>query len=142
MLKVSPMATHCVAMAGAYMVMSSHSCPRQPFQHKTKSARRYVEPAWLEPDPVRVGHPTTVIFQIQICDEMLTASSVSVEAIRDTVEGDDRHVFSLLSLSRQAQLNFLRSSIIPLSEKDRTRRQELYTVQVGRKPLCRRVTRR
>src|SRR5262245_27878063 len=110
MLKVSPMATHCVAMNGAYMVMSSDSCPRQPFQYETESAQRYGEPAWLQPDPVRVGHTTTVIFQIQIRDDMLTASSVRVEAIRNTVEGDDLHLFSLLCLSRRSQLNFLRSS--------------------------------
>src|SRR5262245_23022079 len=110
MLKVSPMATHCVAMNGAYMVMRSHSCPRQPFQYEPESASRYGDPAGLERGSVRVWQSTTVIFQIQICDEMLTASSVRVEAIRNTVEGDDRHLFSLLCLSRRAQLNFLRSS--------------------------------
>src|SRR5262245_16300435 len=104
MFKVSPMATHRVAMNGAYMVMSSHHGPGQPFQYNTESARSHVEPAWLEPDPVRVGYPTTVIFQIHICDEMLTASSVRVEAVSDTVKGDDGHVSSSLSLSRRAQL--------------------------------------
>src|SRR5262249_53258113 len=85
-------------------IMSSNHGPGEAFQHKTESARRHVEPAWLEPDPVGVGHPQTVVFQVRIRNEVLTAPSVRFETVGDAVEGDDRHVSSLLLLSKLVAL--------------------------------------
>src|SRR5262252_2079026 len=100
MFEVSPVATHRVTMNGADMIMSSHHGPGQPFQYGTESSGRHVEPAWLEPDPLRVWHPPKVICQIRICNEVLTTSSVRLQAVGDAGEGDDRHMSSLLSRSK------------------------------------------
>src|SRR5438874_6099715 len=92
MLKVSPMTTHRIAMNGANMVVSSHHRAGKAFQHDAESSRCDVEGAWLEPDTIRVRNPETVVFQVDVGNEVFAAPSIRIEAVGEIAEGCDRHM--------------------------------------------------
>src|SRR5437763_444059 len=92
MLQVSPVTTHRIAMNGANMVVSSHHRTREAFQNDAESSRCDVKEAGLEPDTIRVRHPETVIFQIDVGDEVFAAPSIRIETVGKTVESTDRHM--------------------------------------------------
>src|SRR6266567_84769 len=91
MLQVSPMTTHRIAMNGANMVVSSHHRTGQTFQNDAESSRRDVKGAGLEPDTIRIRNPETVIFQVDVSDEVFAASSIRIETVAEIAEGSYRH---------------------------------------------------
>src|SRR6266480_1000798 len=96
MLKVSPVTTHRIAMNGANVVMSSHYRARETFQNDAESSRCDVKGARLEPDTIRVRHPETLIFQVEVSNEVFPAPSIGIEAVGEIAEGSDRHMSPLL----------------------------------------------
>src|SRR6266446_9258494 len=94
MLQVSPVTTHRIAMNGANMVVSSHHRAGKTFQNDAESSRCDVKGAGLEPDAIRVRHPETLIFQVNVSNEVFAASSIRIEAVGVTVEGGDWHMCS------------------------------------------------
>src|SRR6266403_1631452 len=84
MLKISPVTAHGVAMNCANVVVSSHHRPRKTFQNDGESSRCDVKAAGLEPDTIRVRHPKTLIFQIDVRNEVFAASSTRLEAVSET----------------------------------------------------------
>src|SRR5947207_2796892 len=106
MLKVSPVTAHRIAINGANMVVSSHHGAGETFQNDAESSRCDVEGARLEPDTIRVRNPKTIIFQIDVRNEVFAAPSIRIETVGEITEGGDRHmspfVCQLLWLSRPA----------------------------------------
>src|SRR5436309_474191 len=96
MLKVSPVTTHRIAMHGANVVVSSHHRAWEAFQNKAESSRCDVEGAGLEPDAIRIRHPETLIFQIDVRNEVFAAPSTRLEAVGETAKGGDRHMFPFI----------------------------------------------
>src|SRR5712691_9914664 len=94
MLQVSPMTTHRIAMNCANMVVSSHHRTGEAFQNDAESSRCDVKGARLEPDTIRVRNPETLIFQVDVSNEVFAAPSIRFEAVGETTEGSDRHMFS------------------------------------------------
>src|SRR5713101_9274157 len=97
MLQVSPMTTHRIAMNVADMVVSSHHRAGKTFQNDAESSRCDVKGAGLEPDTIRVRNPETVIFQVDVGNEVFAAPSIRIEAVGETVEGSGRHILLLVS---------------------------------------------
>src|SRR5438045_229470 len=93
MLEVSPVTAHRIAMNGANVVVSSHHRTGEPFQNDAESSRCDVKGAWLKPDTIRVRHPETLIFQVEVGNEVFAAPSIRIDAVGETVEGGDRHIF-------------------------------------------------
>src|SRR5438046_439590 len=91
MLKVSPITTHRIAMNGANMVVSSHHRAGETFQDDTESSRCDVKGAGLEPDTIRIRNPETVIFQVDVGNEVFAAPSIRLEAVGEIAEGSDWH---------------------------------------------------
>jgi hypothetical protein len=78
------------------VIMGPQHGARKTFQNYAESAGRNIEAAGLEPDTIRVGDPKTVIFQVKVSDEVFAASSIRIEAVRETIESSDGHL-SLLN---------------------------------------------
>src|SRR5438067_10665228 len=91
MLEISPVTTHRIAMHGANMVVSSHHGAGETFQNDAESSRRDIKATRLEPDTIRVGNPETLIFQVNVSDEVFAAPSSRLEAVGETAKGTDRH---------------------------------------------------
>src|SRR5207249_6523478 len=91
MLQVSPVTTHRIAMNGANMVVSSDHRAGETFQNDAESSRCDVKGAGLEPDTIRVRNPETVIFQVDVSNEVFAAPSIRIEAVGEIAEGSDRH---------------------------------------------------
>src|SRR6266496_745521 len=91
MLQISPVTTHRIAMNGANMVVSSHHRAGETFQNDAESSRCDVKGAGLEPDTIRVRNPETLIFQVDVSNEMFAAPSIRIEAVGEIAEGGDRH---------------------------------------------------
>src|SRR5437762_12367595 len=89
-LQVSPVTAHRIAMDGANVVVSSDDSARETFQNDAESPRCDVEGAGLEPDTVRIRNPETVIFRVDVGNEVFAAPSIRIEAIGETAEGSDR----------------------------------------------------
>src|SRR5438132_9833286 len=94
MLQVSPVTTHRIAMNGANMIVSSHHRAGEAFQNDAESPRCDVKGTGLEPDTIRVRHPETLLFQVDVSNEVFAAPSIRIETVGETVEGSDRHMFS------------------------------------------------
>jgi hypothetical protein len=94
MLEVPLMATHRIAMNGTNVIMSSDGSAGETFQNDAESSRCDVKGAGLEPDTIRVRNPETVIFQVDVSNEVFAAPSIRIEAVSETVEGSDRDMFS------------------------------------------------
>src|SRR5438309_2156252 len=94
MLQVSPVTPHRVAMNGANVVMSSHHSAGETFQNDAESSRCDVKGAGLEPDTIRVRHPETLVFQVDVSNEVFATSSIRIEAVGKIAERSDRHMFS------------------------------------------------
>src|SRR5437867_3539526 len=92
MLQVSPVTTHGIDMDGANMIVSSHHGAGETFQNDAESSRCDIKAAGLEPDAIRVRNPETIIFQVDVSNEMFAAPSIRIEAVGETVEGSDRHM--------------------------------------------------
>src|SRR5207245_2611173 len=90
-LEVPPMATHRITTHSANVVVSAQHGPGQTFQNNAKSAGRDVEMAGLEPDPIGIRHPATLVRYVDARNEVLAASATRIEAISKTVESSDRH---------------------------------------------------
>src|SRR6202022_396520 len=98
-LQVSPVTTHRITMNVADVVVRSHHRAGETFQNNAESAGCDVEAARLEPDPIRIRNPETIIFQIRVGNEVFSAPSIRIEAVGETVEGSDRHMSAFLWLS-------------------------------------------
>src|SRR5438309_4858643 len=99
MLQVSPVTTHRIAMNGTNMVVSSDHRAGKAFQNDAESSRCDVKGAGLEPDTIRIRNPETLIFQVDVSNEVFAAPSIRIEAVGETVEGSDRHMSPLLCIS-------------------------------------------
>src|SRR5436190_16444197 len=96
MLKVSPVTTQRIAMNSANVVMGSHHRTGETFQNDAESSGCDVKAAGLEPDTIRIRHPETVVFQVDVGNEVFAAPSIRIETIGETVEGSDRHMFPFI----------------------------------------------
>jgi hypothetical protein len=83
-------------MNGANVVVSSYHGARETFQNDAESSRCNIKAAGLEPDAIRVRHPETLIFEVDVSNEVFAAPSIRIEAVGETVEGSDRHMSSFL----------------------------------------------
>src|SRR6266496_1289521 len=95
MLQISPVTTHRVAMNGANAVVSSHHGAGETFQNDAESSRCDVKGARLEPDTIRVRNPETLIFQVEVGNEVFAAPSIRIETVGEIAEGSDRHMSPL-----------------------------------------------
>ena len=86
-------------MNGPNMVVRSHHGTGEAFQNYAESSRCDVEAAGLEPDTIRIRNPETVIFQIDVGDEVFAAPLIRIETVSETVEGGDRHMSPFLCVS-------------------------------------------
>src|SRR4029450_12225587 len=100
-LKVSPVTTHRITMNGADVVVSSHHGAGKTFQNDAKSSRCDVEAAGLEPDTIRIRHPETVIFQIDVGNEMFPTPSIRIEAGGEITASSERHTRSFAPQPRR-----------------------------------------
>src|SRR5438067_633844 len=91
MLQVSPVTTHRIAMNGANVIVSSNHRAGETFQNDAESSGCDIKGAGLEPDTVRIRNPETVIFQVDVSNEVFAASSIRIEAVGEIAEGGDRH---------------------------------------------------
>jgi hypothetical protein len=82
---------HRIAMNGAHVVVSSDHRTGETFQNDAESSGCDVEAAGLEPDTIRVRHPETLIFQVDVSNEVFATSSIRIEAVGKIAEGSDRH---------------------------------------------------
>src|SRR5437879_2498881 len=94
MLQVSPVTAHRIAVNGANVIMSSDHRPGETFQNDAESSRRDVKGVGLEPDTIRVRNPETIIFQVDVSNEVFAAPLIRIEAVVETAEGSDRHMSS------------------------------------------------
>jgi hypothetical protein len=78
------------------MVVSAQHGAGETLQHNAESPGRDVEVAGLNPDTIRIGNPVTTVFQVDVGNEVLAASSTRIEAIGKTVEGSDRQMCLLM----------------------------------------------
>src|SRR5437773_6707048 len=92
MLKVSPVTTHRIAMNRANVVVGSHHCSGETFQNDAESSRCNIKATGLEPDTIRVRHPKTLIFQIDVRNEVFAAPLTRLEAVGETAKSIDRHM--------------------------------------------------
>src|SRR5207253_10365226 len=90
-LQVSPMTAHRIPMNGANVIVSSNHGAGEAFENDAESSRCDVEGAGLEPDTIRIRYPETVIFQVDVGNEVFAAPSIRLESVGKTVEGSDRH---------------------------------------------------
>src|SRR5437899_6252199 len=96
MLQVSPVTAHCIAMNSANMVVGSDHRAGKTFQNDAESSRCDVKGAWLEPDTIRVRNPETIVFQVDVSNEVFAAPSIRIEAVGEIAEGSDRHMSPFL----------------------------------------------
>ena len=89
------MTTKRVATYRADMVISAQPGAGQTLQDYAESPRRDIEVAGLKPDAIGIRNPATVVFQVDVGDEMFTASPTRVEAIGETAESGDRQCVPL-----------------------------------------------
>src|SRR5881397_1029468 len=92
MLQVSPVTTHCIPMNGANVIVRSHHRAGEAFQNDAESSRRDVKATRLEPDTIRVRNPETLIFQVDVSDEVFAAPSIRLEAVGEIAKGSNRHM--------------------------------------------------
>ena len=78
-------------MNGANVVVSSHHRAGETFQNDAESARCDIKATRLKPDTIRVRNPETVIFQVDVGNEVVAAPSTCLEAVGETAKGSDRH---------------------------------------------------
>ena len=64
------------------MVVSAQPGTWETFQDDAESPRRDIEVAGLKPDTIRIRNPTTVVFHIDVGDEMLHGFSDSARGHR------------------------------------------------------------
>jgi hypothetical protein len=83
-------------MNGANVVVGSHHSAGEAFQNDAESSRCDVKGAGLEPDTIRVRHPETIIFQLDVSNEVFAAPSIRIEAVGEIAEGSDRHMSPFL----------------------------------------------
>ena len=69
---------------------SAHLAPSQTLQDRAESPRPDIEVAGLNPDAIGIRNPAAVVFQVDVGDEMVTASPTRVEAIGEAAESGDR----------------------------------------------------
>jgi hypothetical protein len=78
-------------MNGANVIVSSHHRAGETFQNDAESSRCDVEAAGLEPNAICIRNPETLIFQVEVSNEVFAAPSIRIETVGVTVEGGDRH---------------------------------------------------
>ena len=83
-------------MNRANVVVGSYDRAGETFQNDAESPRCDIKAARLEPDTIRVGHPETLILQVDVCDEVFAASSTRLEAVGETAKGIDWHMSRLV----------------------------------------------
>jgi hypothetical protein len=98
-LQVPPLTTHRVTTHGANVVVSAQHGAGEALQNSAEPPGRDVEVTGLEPDAISIRNPVRAIFQVDISNEVFTASLIRVEAVGKTVEGSDRQMCSLWSVN-------------------------------------------
>jgi hypothetical protein len=78
-------------MNGANVIVSSHHRAGETFQNDAESSRCDVEAAGLEPNAISIRNPETLIFQVEVSNEVFADPSTRIETVVVTVEGGDRH---------------------------------------------------
>ena len=68
---------------------------REALQDNAEPPGRDIEVAGLKGDAVGIRNPATVVFQVDVGDEMFTASPTRVEAIGEAAESGDRQYVPL-----------------------------------------------
>jgi hypothetical protein len=76
--------------------VSSHHRAGETFQNDAESSGCDVKTTGLEPDTIGVRNPETLIFQVNVRDEVFAAPSSRLEAIGETAKGSDRHTSRLV----------------------------------------------
>src|SRR5205823_560937 len=90
-LQISPVTAHRVAVNRANVIMRSDHRAGETFQNDAESSRCNVEATGLEPDTIRIRDPETLIFQVEVGNEVFAAPSIRIEAIGEIAEGSDWH---------------------------------------------------
>jgi hypothetical protein len=100
MLQVPPVTTHRIATNGPNVVVSAQLGAGETFQNDAESSRRDVKAARLDPYTFRIRNPEAVVLHVDVGNEVFAAPSIWIEAVGETVEGSDRHVFSPFASQR------------------------------------------
>jgi hypothetical protein len=82
-------------MNSANMVVSPNHRAGETFQNDAESSGCDIKATRLEPDTIRVRYPETLIFQVNVRDEVFAAPSTWLEAVGETAKGIDRHMSRL-----------------------------------------------
>jgi len=79
-------------MNGPNVVVGSNHRAGEAFQNDAESSRCDIKTTRLEPDTIRVRHPKTLIFQIDVRNEVFAAPSIRIKAVGEIAEGSNRHL--------------------------------------------------
>jgi len=71
-------------------VSSDHRAGKA-FQNDAESSRCDIKAAGLEPDTIRIRNPETVIFQVDVGNEVFAAPLIRLETVGEIAEGSDWH---------------------------------------------------
>jgi hypothetical protein len=82
-------------MNSANMVVSPNYRAGETFQNDAESSGCDVKTTGLEPDTIGVRNPETLIFQVNVRDEVFAAPSSRLEAVGEAAKGIDRHMSRL-----------------------------------------------
>ena len=88
-LKIPPVTTHPVAMYRADVIVSAQLGAGEPLQDHAESPGRDIEVARLKPDAIGIRNPATIVFQIDVGDEMFRllrlGSRPSVKLLKEVI---------------------------------------------------------
>jgi hypothetical protein len=68
------------------MVVCAQHGAGETLQNDAESPGRYVEVAGLEPDTIGIRNPSTVVFHVDVGNEVFAASLIWIEAVGETAE--------------------------------------------------------
>jgi len=78
------------------VVVGSNHRAGETFQNDAESSRCNIKATRLEPNTIRVRHPETLIFQIDVRNEVFAAPSTRLKAVGETAKGIDWHMSRLV----------------------------------------------
>ncbi len=84
------MTTYRITTHRADVVVSAQHGAGETLQNNTESPGCDVEVAGLKPDTIGIWNPATVVFHVDIGDEMFAASLIRIEAVGKAAEGGGR----------------------------------------------------
>jgi hypothetical protein len=70
--------------------------PGRPLRMTLKPPDVTLKWAGLEPDTIGIRNPATIVFQVDVGNEVFAASSIRIEAVGETIEGSDRQCTPLV----------------------------------------------